>query len=315
MDEIGSILRDAREMKGLTIAEVHENLRISKKYIVALEEGRYELLPSQTHVRGYLNKYARFLGLQADPLLERYEAVKQQRPVPPPAAVKEPAIIETPLTLPEPETGTFFAHANFELSNTGSPKSEPDWIGRLIVLALIIAIGLIGWRFMPSLLGEEDALSSENLSTAVLDLLNNDEAAADETLPENDQPSVLIDSTPVVSSSDLITSTSRTTGSTQSVDQAPPQTPTRSPLPATMESIDIQLDIVERSWVMVEVDGATVFEGQAQQGEVFNWQATDYVRLRTGNAAGTFVTINNIELGRLGERGQLADETWETTTQ
>ncbi|MCB0037118.1 MAG: helix-turn-helix domain-containing protein, partial [Anaerolineales bacterium] len=181
MDEIGSILRDAREMKGLTIAEVHENLRISKKYIVALEEGRYEALPSQTHVRGYLNKYARFLGLQADPLLERYEALKQQRPLTPPSPAKDPSIIETPLTLPEPETGTFFAHANFELSNTTSPQSEPDWIGRLIVLALIVAIGLIGWRFLPNLLGEDETLNSENLSTAVLDLLNDDETAAEET--------------------------------------------------------------------------------------------------------------------------------------
>lgn len=313
MDEIGSILRDAREMKGLTIAEVHEKLRISKKYIAALEEGRYDVLPSQTHVRGYLNKYSRFLGLQAEPLLERYEAAKKQRPLPTPtpSLPTESPLIENPLTLPEPETGTFFAYNNLDLSNAPVQQGETDWIGRLIVVALLVAIALIGWRFSPLLLGEDNTLTAEDISTAVTNILSREENS--ETTASDSEPSLLIDTTPAFNSTDLITSTSRTAGSSQNVNEQPVATPTRSPLPATMESIAIQIDVLERDWILVEVDGEVVFEGAAQQGEVLSWEAANSVHFRTGNAAATFITINGIELGRLGERGQVADETWVTT--
>ena len=80
MDEIGQILRDAREAKGLTQADVFEKIRITPKFLEAMEEGTYDVLPSQTHVRGYLRKYARHLQLEADPLLERYEALRVMRP-------------------------------------------------------------------------------------------------------------------------------------------------------------------------------------------------------------------------------------------
>lgn len=312
MDEIGSILQDAREMKGLTIADVYEELRISKKFLRALEEGQYERLPSQTHIRGYLNKYARFLDLDPEPLLGRYEALKQQRPLPtPPPPPAKTELVENPIRLPEPEAGTFFEHANIDIHGNGG-QEESDWIGRLIVLALIIAIGMIGWRFSPLVFGDTGELSTESLTAAVTDVLNRteEEPVADST--SADQPSVLTNDSPTISSSELITSTSRTAGSTTNVNEPPP-TPTRFPLPATMETIELNIDMLEQEWILVEIDGATVYEGQAQKGEQLNWVATTAARLRTGNAAATFVTINDIELGRLGNRGQLFDETWETT--
>ena len=83
MDEFGHILREARETKGLTLAEVQDQIRINARFLDALERGDYEMLPTPVHVRGFLRNYARFLGLDPRPLVDRYERVLSQ---PPPAA-------------------------------------------------------------------------------------------------------------------------------------------------------------------------------------------------------------------------------------
>jgi cytoskeletal protein RodZ len=81
MDELGDILREAREMKGLTLGDVQDEIRINSRYLQALEEGEYTALPTAVHGRGFLRNYARFLDLDPRPLLERFETSMQQMPV------------------------------------------------------------------------------------------------------------------------------------------------------------------------------------------------------------------------------------------
>ena len=64
----------------------------------------------------------------------------------------------------------------------------------------------------------------------------------------------------------------------------------------------------------VTIDGDIVFEGIARNGdEPYRWEAEQEATLLTGNAIGIFVTINDIQLGKLGGRGEVVEETWTTT--
>ena len=78
MDEIGHILREARENKGLTLEEVQAKIRINVRFLAALESGQYDVLPTPVHARGFLRNYARFLGLDPQPLLDRYLTVQSR---------------------------------------------------------------------------------------------------------------------------------------------------------------------------------------------------------------------------------------------
>ncbi|MBK8431222.1 MAG: helix-turn-helix domain-containing protein [Chloroflexi bacterium] len=306
MDEIGNILREARELKGLTLTQVHQTLRISIKYLKALEASEYHQLPSTTHVRGYLGKYARFLGLEPNPLLERYEAMRGQLPVPAGktavAAVPNYTLIQP--ELPESENGTFFESSDLQIGPMPT-QSSSDWVGRLIVVALLVAIGLISWRFAPLVLnwGDETA-ESVVTGTAAQDVLNSlptatfNTQALTSTITLSD--TVGFDSLP----------TSRPSNSTNS-GSAP--SPTRSPLPVTLDRIEIEINVTERTWLSVVVDDVIAYEGQAKKGDVFSWTGTDFVTVRTGNAAGVFVNINDVDLGSLGERSAVVEETWQTT--
>lgn len=61
--DLGDLLREARTSRGLTLAEVERDTRISRSYLEALEGGRYEVLPAPVYARGFVRSYARYLGL------------------------------------------------------------------------------------------------------------------------------------------------------------------------------------------------------------------------------------------------------------
>jgi len=72
--EIGSSLREARTRRGLSPADVHRAIRIRERYLTALEEERWELLPGDAYGKGFLRTYADFLGLHGQLYVDEYNA-------------------------------------------------------------------------------------------------------------------------------------------------------------------------------------------------------------------------------------------------
>ncbi len=74
MFEIGSSLREARVRKGLDLAAASEATKIRARHLQALEDERYDLLPGQTYVRGFLKTYADYLGLDGHLYVDEYSS-------------------------------------------------------------------------------------------------------------------------------------------------------------------------------------------------------------------------------------------------
>jgi cytoskeleton protein RodZ len=70
--EIGSSLRAAREHQKLGLADVERATRIRTKYLQALEDERWDVLPGTAYVKGFLRSYADFLGLDATRFVEEF---------------------------------------------------------------------------------------------------------------------------------------------------------------------------------------------------------------------------------------------------
>lgn len=73
MPEIGVTLREARMRAGIDIAEVESRTKIRAKYLRALENEEWSLLPGTTFVKSFLRTYAEMLGLDAKLLVEEYK--------------------------------------------------------------------------------------------------------------------------------------------------------------------------------------------------------------------------------------------------
>jgi cytoskeletal protein RodZ len=82
--DIGSSLREARLRQELDFPELEERTKIRPKYLRALEDERFDILPAPTYVRGFLRSYAETLGLDGQPFVDEYNsrfAVGEDEPV------------------------------------------------------------------------------------------------------------------------------------------------------------------------------------------------------------------------------------------
>lgn len=74
MFEIGNSLREARLRQGLEIPRIEADTKIRGKYLRALEEEQFEVLPGDTYVKGFLRTYADYLGLEGQLYLDEYNS-------------------------------------------------------------------------------------------------------------------------------------------------------------------------------------------------------------------------------------------------
>lgn len=69
MKQVGDILREARLKRGLTIKDSSKFTRIHEQYLKALESGDYSMFSDKVHIRGFIQNYAKFLGLNFEEIL------------------------------------------------------------------------------------------------------------------------------------------------------------------------------------------------------------------------------------------------------
>jgi cytoskeleton protein RodZ len=79
MPTIGETLREARMRRNLDIADVESRTKIRAKYLRALENEEFGMLPGPTFVKTFLRTYAETLGLDPHPLVDEYRATYEQR--------------------------------------------------------------------------------------------------------------------------------------------------------------------------------------------------------------------------------------------
>ncbi len=126
MPSVGEILRAEREKQGLTVKDIEKSTSIRALYIQAIEDGKYDVLPGEVYLKGFMRNYASFLGLDAQHILNLYrESLTEQAPspVPPPPAASSPAL--------GPKTERSRSRESEEKSSVGR------WLTALVVLAIV----------------------------------------------------------------------------------------------------------------------------------------------------------------------------------
>jgi cytoskeleton protein RodZ len=68
LQELGSLLKQERERRSLSVRDVMDATKISRRNLNALEDGEVKLLPHPVYLKGYVRNYARLVGLEPEPL-------------------------------------------------------------------------------------------------------------------------------------------------------------------------------------------------------------------------------------------------------
>jgi cytoskeleton protein RodZ len=80
-ESFGKYLKREREFRNISLREVAKNTRVREHFLKAIEEDQYDLLPVPTYVRGFLFSYAKYLGLDPNDVLLRYEHTLKGEPI------------------------------------------------------------------------------------------------------------------------------------------------------------------------------------------------------------------------------------------
>ena len=73
MQSPGQYLKEQRELQNFTLEQVSQFTKVKQSHLRAIEENRYDVLPAATYVRGFLNIYARHLGIDPKEVFLRYQ--------------------------------------------------------------------------------------------------------------------------------------------------------------------------------------------------------------------------------------------------
>lgn len=86
-----------------------------------------------------------------------------------------------------------------------------------------------------------------------------------------------------------------------------PVEPTATPVPAA--GVRVQFVVTGRSWVQIVADGTVVYAGLVEN-ETREWEATQTIVARIGNAGAVDVTVNGQHIGFLGQAGEVVVSEW-----
>src|SRR5271165_6736853 len=129
MAEIGATLREARMRARIDVSEIEAQTKIRAKYLRALENEEWGLLPGPTFVKSFLRTYAQALGLDGKALVEEYRLSHES----PSEAALEP-IVSSP------------KHARGHGSGSGRSPGRPSrgYAILVSVVALVIVLLIVG---------------------------------------------------------------------------------------------------------------------------------------------------------------------------
>lgn len=72
----GTWLRRQREARDVSLRDIADRTKISLRYLEAMEEDRFDLLPAPLFAKGFLREYARYVGLSPDEVVNHYLSVQ-----------------------------------------------------------------------------------------------------------------------------------------------------------------------------------------------------------------------------------------------
>jgi cytoskeletal protein RodZ len=266
MFEIGDTLREARLRQGLTIKDVEETLKIRGKYLQALEQDDFEVLPGDTFVRAFLRSYANFLGLEADVLVAEYTSAHD--------------------SVSDSHRGHSNGPARLARPRTRGRRSQPNYVVVAVVALIVLTILAIVFRDR----GQEPAvIDPENIVTTTT-------APTDSSSDSGGTQS---------RGEELVAAISVAEAASQgaaSQEAAPLDPASQEPAPQrTVEDphpdvLDLTLEVTQnRCWIVVREEsaaGKTLYSGTLEEGERLTYSVPGRIWLRIGDPSAVLLVAD-----------------------
>ena len=282
MGAFGDRLRREREMRGITLDEITESTKISRRHLEALESEHFDQLPGGVFNKGFVRAYARFLGIDEDQAVADYSTASNEQPEPenkfPLEIHEEPKRQLNPRRSKIPLVFAGAALAGVLVGYGFWTKSKPHGSAAVETQPPASTVNE-PMAPAPQAVGGS---SSESVKTSA------------QSAPSKPATKPIPQETEAVQASSTHTSTA-----TADVSADPP--------PSSVEKQNaffVQVKAKEDSWVSIVADGKSVMQRVLAADKQKKIKAGKTLILRTGNAGGIEVSFNGRPLGALGNENE-----------
>jgi cytoskeleton protein RodZ len=273
MNSVGEILRSARESQGRVMAEIAEELCITKRYLQALERDDLSKLPGTFFYKSFVKQYAAILGVpmsKLQPGIDAITATEAEPPLPgqafpgqagpgqagPGRAAAENAARSSPAPVRVLDPLVEASNRYFSNRKIGVPMAA-------LAGMLLACTGFYSWWNQPP-----------NQARAA----RFQPAAASRTAAPSSAAGSSAAQAPIVN----VSTTSD-----------------------GVNHVVLNLSATESTWLSITSEGKQIFSGILQASQTKTLTASDAAQMKVGNAGGIAVRLNGKEIGPLGERGQV----------
>ncbi len=305
MKELGRVLRDKREQLGISLDELQAKTKIRKRYLIALEDGDWELLPGDVYARGFVRSYAEAVGLDGAQLLEKYigdhfESDTEGHAgegVPPVREELEKPPVSTEQVQPEQTEPVRRPRKKAQSLSTSvaNPRRKPgrNFMGEAVaVVAILAVVGAAWWAISGTGQGQQAKDNSVATSTQNHATNKPSNTAATGDVSKSDgagrgAPTAL----------KVVSQTFANNEQTYVV--------------ATAEPLKVQLQATGSCWLQTTADGKMVDPGETVSANgQRSWTANQSVRIRLGLPSAVTISVNGQSL----QLPNTNDPIWVTVT-
>jgi cytoskeletal protein RodZ len=289
MESVGEFFKQVRETKGLTIDEVASKTRIRTDFLKALEDGNFAILPDQVFAKGFVRTYARSLGLDEEDAMHRFTQ----------------------------SAGAFYDKQE-ERERLRLRQAEDERRRKANRKTLVLALG-VALLVMILLLSREQSTLLFSKGTSAPPPIVATTPAPDTTVAlENAREEVkegamsqpTPDIPPLVETSEAPDNQGESAEVSTSEELAAPASIPSTSLSEVVlgQPLVLDLEALELTWVVVQIDGGSPHEALLRAGERVTWQGSEQFTLTLGNAGGVKVELNGEPKGPFGPSGSVARE-------
>jgi cytoskeletal protein RodZ len=264
-ETLGKYLRNQRESKKISLREVAKNTRVREHILRAIEEDQHRLLPPATYVKGFLLAYAKYLKLDPNDVLHRYERVSKGESIAPPSIQPPRPKQEIPPAEPSKPKGNALR------------ITKQTWV----VAGVIVASFIIFYFFSP--------FASKPPTEPIPGKLVERKSPTAPS-PPGTTPSRAPEGKSVVPEKKPLT---------------PPGPVTATTFVQEKKPIALQLKAIEETWLSLQADDQSGKEMILKPGEGMTVQASGRILMKLGNAGGLDLVLNGKPLGKPGKSGEV----------
>ena len=272
LTELGTRLKEARLSKGYSLDDLQEITKIQKRYLVAIEEGNYSIMPGTFYVRAFIKQYADAVGLDAEEILDEF---KKEIPHQPKEEVAQ-SISHSPTRR------KLSARSTNRLLET-----MPKIIVGLFIIVILIASWFLFQKKMstnqPEEVEEDTQLEYEQQVPPPTDAVEEEEEPAEETEAPAEEEEVEEEAAPA-----------------QTISPGVADGETTSYTLSGTDTMNIRIEVAGETWVGIrnaqgseQVDDRVYAAGEKVE---FDATANAYARIRLGNANNAKIFINDEQL-------------------